>query len=75
MSSNFVGLLIILFTLTASVNVIMAVRDEPVLLAWLNQVFLGTILIAVVSYLVVRFSMGKSSRKGSVTKGAVGGHG
>lgn len=66
MSSNFVGLLIILFTLTTSVNVIIAVRNDPILLAWLNQVFLGTILIAVVSYLVVRSSLGKSSRKGSV---------
>lgn len=71
MSSNFVGLLIILFTLTASVNVIMAVRDEPVLLAWLNQIFLGTILIAIVSYLVVKLSFGKSSQKKGAAKEGV----
>jgi len=70
-SSNFVGLLIILFTLTASVNVIMAVRDEPVLLAWLNQIFLGTILIAIVSYLVVKLSLGKSSQKKGAAKEGV----
>jgi len=65
MSSNFAGLLIILFALTTSVNVIMAMRNEPVLLAWLNQVLLGTILISVLSYLVVRLSQRKPSRKES----------
>jgi len=53
MSSNFLGLLIILFSALASLNVIMAMRNEPVLLAWLNQIFLGIILIAIVSYLIV----------------------
>jgi len=53
MSSNFIGLLIILFAALASLNVIMAMRNEPVLLAWLNQILLGIILIAVVSYLII----------------------
>jgi len=62
-SSNLIGMLIILFTLFASVNVIMAVRNEPVLLAWLNQIILGTILIAVLSYLVINVSERKRVKK------------
>ena len=62
-SSNLIGMLIILFTLFASVNVIMAVRNEPVLLAWLNQIILGTILITVLSYLVINVSERKRVKK------------
>lgn len=63
MSSNFVGLLIILFAALASVNLIMAMRNEPALLAWLNQIFLGIILIAVVSYLIVGLGTRKVTGK------------
>ena len=68
MSSNFVGMLIILFTLFASVNVIMGVRNEPELLAWLNQIILGTILIAVLSYLVIIASQRKRVKKEETPK-------
>ena len=68
MSSNFVGVLIILFTLFASVNVIMGVRNEPELLAWLNQIILGTILIAVLSYLVIIASQRKRVKKEETPK-------
>jgi len=63
MSSNFIGLLIILFAVLASVNIIMAIRNEPILLAWLNQILLGIMTIAVLSYLVIRFSTMKAARK------------
>lgn len=59
MSSNFIGLLIILFSSLVSVNIIMAVRNEALLLAWLNQILIGTILIAVVSYAIVDFGTRK----------------
>lgn len=68
MSSNFVGVLIILFTLFASVNVIVGGRNEPELLAWLNQIILGTILIAVLSYLVVIASERKRPKKGETPR-------
>ena len=68
MSSNFIGVLIILFTLFASVNIIMGVRNEPELLAWLNQIILGTILIAVLSYLVVMVSERKRLKKEETPK-------
>jgi len=67
-SSNFIGVLIILFTLFASVNIIMGVRNEPELLAWLNQIILGTILIAVLSYLVVMVSERKRLKKEETPK-------
>jgi len=63
MSSNFIGLLIILFSTLASVNVIMATRNEPALLAWLNQVFLGIIFIVIVSYFIVWFGIRKDVKK------------
>ena len=63
MSSNFVGFLIVMFALFASVNVIMAVQNEPLVLAWLNQMLLGIILIAILSYIVVAFSTRKAVRK------------
>jgi len=63
MSSNFVGFLIVMFALFASVNVIMAVQNDAVALAWLNQMLLGTILIAVLSYIVVAFSTRKTMKK------------
>lgn len=68
MSSNFVGVLIVLLTLFASVNVIMGVRNEPELLAWLNQIILGTILIAVLSYFVVIVSERKRLKKEETPK-------
>jgi len=63
MSSNFIGLLIILFATLASVNLIMAMRNEPTLLAWLNQIFLGIILIALISYLIIEFGTRKMAGK------------
>jgi len=63
MSSNIIGLLIILLATTASMNVIMAMRNEPTLLAWLNQIFLGIILIVIISYAVVAFGTTKTPQK------------
>jgi hypothetical protein len=63
MSSNFIGFLIILFSSLVSVNIIMAVRNEPLLLAWLNQILIGTVVIAVVSYAVVALGTRKPKVK------------
>jgi len=63
MSSNFIGLLIILFSMLGSVNIIMAMRNDPVLLAWLNQILLGIILITVLSYIVIAFGTRKKTVK------------
>lgn len=63
MSSNFVGFLIVMFALFTSVNIIMAVQNEPLVLAWLNQMLLGIIFIAVLSYIIVAFSTRKTTRK------------
>jgi len=63
MSSNFLGLIIVLFAVLGSVNVIMAMRNEPVLLAWVNQILLGIILIAILSYIVVAFGTRKVAKK------------
>jgi len=63
MSSNFVGLLITMFATLFSMNLIMAMRNQPALLAWLNQIFLGIILIAVLSYLIVVFGTRKTAVK------------
>jgi len=56
MSSNVIGLLIVLFAALISANLIMAMRDEPLLLAWLNQILIGTMLIIAISYAVVALS-------------------
>lgn len=63
MSSNFVGFLIVMFALVASVNVIMAMQNHPLILAWLNQILLGIVLIAVLSYIIVAFGTRKVTRK------------
>lgn len=63
MSSNFIGLLIILLSVLTSVNMIMAMRNEPALLAWLNQILIGTILISLVSYLVTAFGTRKAGKR------------
>lgn len=63
MSSNFLGLLIILMVLTVSINITMAMRNEPLLLAWLNQILMGTILIAIVSYIIVSLGTRKAAEK------------
>jgi len=63
MSSNFLGLLIVLIALTVSVNILMAMRNEPLLLAWLNQIFMGTILIAIISYIIVSLATKKATEK------------
>jgi len=63
MSTNFLGLLIILFATLTSLNFIMAMRNEPALLAWLNQIFFGIIIIAVVSYLIVGLGTRKTAGK------------
>jgi len=68
MSNDFVGLLIVLLLSLASANVIMATRSEVGFLAWLNQLIIGTILIAVVSYLVVRFSTKKPIKEAKAPK-------
>jgi len=63
MSSNFLGLLVILIALTVSINITMAMRNEPLLLAWLNQILLGTILIATLSYIIVSLGTRKATEK------------
>jgi len=63
MSSNVLGLLILLFAALVSINIIMAMRSEPFLLAWLNQIILGIILITVVSYAIVAFGTRKAPKR------------
>lgn len=63
MANNLAGFLIISFALLVSTNIIMAMQGEALLLAWLNQILIGIIFIAVVSYVVVRLGTRKTVSK------------
>ena len=64
MSSDLTGFLIVLIVAMISINLVIAMYDDPVLLAFFNQIFLAIILIAVISYLVVWLSMRKAEALG-----------
>jgi hypothetical protein len=57
MSVNLVGLLLVLFLVLISTNLILAAQNDFLFIAWLNQIIIGIILITAISFLIVRISI------------------